>query len=113
MDNRITKLSRNPFYAAATSGISLVVDSATGDIFMGSPVLRARKGLVFSLIAGDAGHLLRLQYVDITIDVGWTDDVEDAATWVEAVNRFLATKRDVVPPNGRVVPQAPAESAFG
>ena len=67
MDNRITKLSRDPFYAATSNGVSLVVDPLTGDISMGSPVLRAWKGLVFSLIPEPTGHLLRLQYRDIKI----------------------------------------------
>ena len=112
-DYRITKLLRDPFYAASTSEISLVVDSSTGDIFMGSPVLRARKGLVFSLIPGHAGHLLRLQYVDIAIDVGWTEDAKDAASWVEAVNRFLETKRGAADANGKPMPPTPAGSTIG
>jgi hypothetical protein len=113
MDNRITKLALDPFYAASANGLSLFVDARTGDIVMGSAGLRAWKGLVFSLKPEQTGHLLRLQYRDITIDVGWTEDAADAASWVEAVNAFLATKKDAAPPNGRVTPQTPAESAIG
>lgn len=113
MDNRITKLSRDPFYAASASGLSLVVDSRTGDILMGSAGLRARKGLVFSLIPEQTGHLLRLQYRDITIDVGWTEDTEEAASWVEAVNRFLETKRGAADANGKPMPSKPVGSTPG
>jgi hypothetical protein len=38
-------------------------------------------------------------------------DTQNAATWVDAVNRFLETKRDAAPPNARVAPQAPAAEA--
>ena len=113
MDKRIRKLSRDPFYVASTGGLSLVVDTATGNILMGSAVLFAWKGLVFSLIPAQTGDVLRLQYRDITIDVGWTDDLVEAAKWMEDVNRFLATKRDAGPANGQVVPQAPAVSGVG
>jgi hypothetical protein len=113
MDKQITKLTRDPFYVASSSGLSLAVDPHSGDIFMGSPVLRAAKGLVFSLIPGPAGHLLRLQYVDITIDIGWTADTADAASWVEAVNRFLETKRSSGLANGTPIAPVPAGSAVG
>ena len=113
MDNRITKLSRDPFYAASANGLSLVVDTRTGDILMGSAGLRAWKGLVFSLIPVPTGQLLRLQYREITIDVGWTDDADDAANWVDAVNRFLETKRGAAAANGKPMPQGTTESAVG
>ncbi len=93
MDNRITKLSRDPFYAASANGVRLVVDTPTGDILMGSAGLRAWKGLVFSLIPAPTGSILKLQYRDITIEVGSTEDIVEVAKWVEDVNRFLATKR--------------------
>ena len=69
MDKRITKLSRDPFYAASASGLWLVVDRPTGNVLIGSAVLFAWKGLVFSLIPAQTGSDLRLQYRDITIDV--------------------------------------------
>ena len=114
MLKQIVNLPREPFHVDLIDRpVRLFVDPRTGDIFYDNAVLRAWKGLVFSLIQEQTGHVLRLQYRDITIDVGWTAEAADAAKWVEDVNRFLATKRDSAPPNGRVSPAAPAESAVG
>jgi len=98
MDSKITELSRDPFSVVLADRIlGLVVDARTGDILMRGAILFAWKGLVFSLISAPIGQELRLQYRDITIDIGSTDDAEAAASWVESVNAFLATKRTVEP----------------
>ena len=111
MDKQMVKLWRDPF--CADGAVRLFVDPPTGDILMGGAVLYAWKGLEFSLIPAPPGSILKLQYRDITIEVGWTDDVVEAANWVEEVNRFLEGKRDAAAQNGRVAPQASAQSAIG
>src|SRR4029077_8275802 len=103
MLKQIVNLPREPFHVDLIDRpVHLFVDPRTGDILYDNAVLRAWKGLVFSLAPAARGQLLRLQYRDITIDIGWTDDAEDAASWVEAVNRFLETKRDAAVPNAQV-----------
>ena len=98
MVKQIVKLSRSPFYVSLVDRpIRLFVDPPTGDILFDNAALHASRGLAFSLIPEPTGHLLRLQYCDINIDVGSTDDAEAAASWVEAVNAFLATKRAAEP----------------
>ena len=79
-------------------------------MLIGSAVLFAWKGLVFSPIPAQSGNDMRLQYRDITIDVGWTDDLVEAAKWVEDVNRFLDTKRGVAEANGKLISPALAGS---
>ncbi len=111
MDSKIVELARDPYSVVlADRVVPLVVDPPTGDIFLGSPVLHASKGLAFSLVPGPTGQMLRLQYSTITIDIGCTDGVADPASWVEAVNAFLATKRDTPLPNGQPMLQTPAGS---
>src|SRR5712692_4392024 len=114
MDRRIVKLSCDPFSVDAGKGRGwYFVNPDNGDVLFGSAVMRASKGLTFSLIPEPAGRLLRLQYVDIIIDIGWTDDAADATSWVEAVNRFLETKRGAADANGQPMPPTSAESTVG
>ena len=114
MLKQIVNLPREPFHVDLIDRpVRLFVDPRTGDILYDNAVLRAWKGLVFSLIPGSTGQVLRLQYRDITIDIGWTEDTTDAANWVEAVNRFLETKRGPAVVNGTASPAAPAASAIG
>jgi hypothetical protein len=61
-----------------------------------SAVPRFRRGLAFSLIPDSEGQHLKLIYNDFVDEIGWTDNAE-AASWVEAVNAFLATKRSAEP----------------
>lgn len=111
MDKKITELARDPFSVIlADQVLSLVVDSRSGNVLIYGAALMAWKGLVFSLIPGSTGQVLRLQYGDITIDVGWTDDVAEAASWVAAVNKFLETKREGSATNGRNTPPVPVVS---
>ena len=105
MHKKIAELSYDPFSVVLDGRIlGLVVDSRTGDILMGSAVLHAWKGLAFSLAPGPAEQMLKLQYRDITIDMGFVDDATDAAAWVESANRFLAGKKTAAAPNERFVP---------
>ena len=114
MDKKITELARDPFSVVLEDQVlGLVVDSRSGNVLIYGAALMAWKGLVFSLIPGPTGQVLRLQYRDITIDVGWTNDAVEAAKWVDEVNRFLATKRGTAPANGQPVSSTPAGSAVG
>jgi hypothetical protein len=113
MVRNIAKLSRDPFFVDAGEGGWYFIEPRSGDLKWGSALMRASKGLAFSLTPEPGGQLLRLQYADIVIDIGWTENAVDAANWVAAVNGFLVTKRDAAPPNGRIAPQAPTESAIG
>ena len=114
MDKKITELVRDPFAVIlADRDVGLVVESRSGNVLIYGAALMAWKGIAFSLVPDPRGQLLRLQYRDITIDVGWTEDVADAASWVQDVNRFLATKRDSTLPNGSVAPQTTVEGVIG
>ena len=114
MDKKITEFARDPFSVIlADRVLGLVVDSRSGNVLIYGAALMAWKGLVFSLIPGSTGQMLRLQYRDITIDVGWTDDAAGAASWVEAVNRFLETKRGAADANGKPMPPAQVGTIVG
>jgi hypothetical protein len=76
-----------------------LVHPDSGDIMFGSAAMRASKGLAFSLVRGSKGYLLKLRYSDWTYEIGWTNDYENAAQWVEEVNAFLATKQADVHPD--------------
>jgi len=105
MNKKIIELAHDPFSVVLADGVlGLVVDSRSGNVLINGAALMAWKGPVFTLIPAPTGQVLRLQYRDITIDVGWSDDAENAASWVEAVNRFLQKRR--TPENGQATATA-------
>jgi hypothetical protein len=122
MSKHISELLRDPFSVSlADRAISMFIDPGTGAIFidegagndrMNGAAIPAAKGPHFSCTLTDSGCVLKVQSGTFAWEVGWVEDAIDAANWVEAVNRFLATKKDPATPNGRVVPQAPVESAI-
>ena len=114
MDKKITELVRDPFAVVlADRDVGLVIDSRSGNVLIYGAALMAWKGIAFSLTRAATGQVLRLQYRDITIDVGWTEDLVETATWVDEVNRFLETKRDSTVPSGHGVPQPSAGAIVG
>jgi hypothetical protein len=113
MAKRIVKLCRDPYAVDLEEGGGwYMVDPRTGDVLYGSAVFHADRGLSFSLTSGTTGHDLRLQSPSSTFEIGWTDDAADAASWVDAVNRFLETKRGAAETNGKAT-SVPAERAVG
>ena len=114
MDKRIVKLTRDPFVVDLGRECGWwFVDPGTGNILFGSAGLQAWKGLAFYLVPDSKGHHLKLRYNDFTYDIGWTDDAVDAASWVEAVNRFLETKQGAADANGKPMPLTPSRSTVG
>jgi hypothetical protein len=112
MIRNIVKLSRGPFCIDAGKGHGwYFIEPQSGDLKFGSAVMRASKGLSFGLSPEADGVLLRLQYADIVMDIGWTADAVDAASWVDAVNRFLETKREPAVVNGTPMPTMSTGSA--
>jgi hypothetical protein len=123
MNKRIAKLVRDPFHIKLTDRpISIYVDRDTGDIFidegagkgrMNGAAIPAFKGPKFTCSPSDSGWLIKLECMTFVWEAGWTDDAADAASWVEAVNRFLETKRGAADANGKPMPPTPAGSVVG
>jgi hypothetical protein len=123
MNKRIAKLVRDPFHIKLTDRpISMYVDRDTGDIFidegagngrMNGAAIPAFKGPKFTCSPSNSGWLIKLECTTFVWEAGWTDDAADAASWVEAVNRFLATKKDMAATNGRLAPQVSADGTVG
>jgi hypothetical protein len=123
MIKRIAKLARDPFFIKLTDRpISIYVDRDTGDIFidegagkgrMNGAAIPAFKGPKFTCSSSDSGCLIKLECMTFVWEAGWTDDRVDAVNWVEAVNRFLETKKDSAVANGRIAPQVPAKGSVG
>ena len=120
MDKRIAKLARDPFFIQLIDRpISMYVDGDTGDLFidegagkdrMNGAAIPAFKGPKFSCSPADSGCILRLECGTFVWDAGSTADVAEAASWVEAVNRFLETKRGAADGSGQPMPPTPAGS---
>ena len=123
MDKRITKLSRNPFFIQlADQPISMYVDSDSGDLFidegpgkgrMNGAGLFADEGTRFLCVPAESGCVVKVACGSFIWTAGWTTDAVDAASWVDAVNRFLETKRGPAVGHGTETTSAPAVSSIG
>jgi hypothetical protein len=117
MDKRIAKLSRGPFFVSLVDrAISMYIDEDSGDLFidegagagrMNGAGLYADQGTRFVVEPTESGCILKLVCGTFVWEAGWTDNAEDAANWVDAVNRFLETKRGAAATNGKPIPPTP------
>ena len=113
MSKRIVKLSREPFAIDLEKGGGwYLVDSRTGDVKFGCAVFHADNGWRFSLTPGAKGQVLKLHSSEAGFEIGWTED-GDAADWVDAVNRFLESKRRPADENGKPTLKVRSGSAVG
>lgn len=123
MDKRIAKLSREPYYVGLVDrAMSMYVDADSGDVFidegagkgrMNGAGLFADDGTRFLCEPAGSGCIVKVTCGTFIWEAGFTDDAVDAVGWVDAVNRFLETKRGIANVNGTPMPPTPTGSAVG
>lgn len=114
MDKRITKFSCDPYFIGLTDRpISMYIDADSGDLFIDEGIgddrmngagLFADEGTRFVCESGNGRSVVKLICGSFSWDAGWTPNEIEAATWVDAVNRFLESKRGKMEPNSEDMP---------